>query len=154
MSFNHFQIILIYSSFLFLQINSYIIVPLKSTDELYFSKLSKTDLTINNKEKIHEIFLKYLNNVLFTDLLIGEPEQKATSFISQGEHGFMFYEEYSTKELKEIGFQNYNSYSKNKSKTIIPTDTYKYEYSFWSYLSHEDFFYLYKYGDTELFNVD
>ena len=154
MSFNHFQIILIYSSFLFLQINSYIIVPLKSTDELYFSKLSQKDLTINNKEKIHEIFLKYLNNVLFSDLLIGEPEQKATSFISQGEHGFMFYEEYSTKELKEIGFQNYNSYSKNKSKTIIPTDTYNYEYSFWSYLSHEDFFYLYKYGDTELFNVE
>ena len=129
MSFNHFQIILIYSSFLFLQINSYIIVPLKSTDELYFSKLSKTDLTINNKEKIHEIFLKYLNNVLFTDLLIGEPEQKATSFISQGEHGFMFYEEYSTKELKEIGFQNYNSYStsptNNSSKNCITKNTLK-----------------------------
>ena len=130
MSFRKLQSILIYISILSLTIKSYIIIPLKSTDEIYFQKLSKTSLSINNKEIIHEIFLKYLNNVLYTDLIIGEPNQKSTTFISQQDYGFMYYEEYSTKELKELGSSNYNSYSKSNSETITQTDSYKYEHSF------------------------
>ena len=121
MSFNKFQIILIYVLFLFSNINPYIIIPLKSTDELYFSKLSKTSISINDKEIIHEIFLKYLNNVLYTNLIIGEHNQKSTTFISQEDYGFMYYEEFSTKEHKELGSSNYNSYSKNNSDTITQT---------------------------------
>ena len=154
MSFDKLQIIFIYILFIFQTIKSYIIIPLKSTDELYISKLSKTSISINDKEIIHEIFLKYVNNVLYTDLLIGEPNQKSTSFLSLKEHAFTYYEEYSTKELTELGCSNYNYYSKDKSKTITQTNSYKYEYSFWSYLSHEDFLYLYKYNDNELFNIE
>ena len=154
MSFRKLQSILIYISILSLTIKSYIIIPLKSTDEIYFQKLSKTSLSINNKEIINEIFLKNLNNVLYTDLIIGEPNQKSTAFISQKDYGFMYYEEYSTKELKELGSSNYNSYSKSNSETISQTHSYKYEHSFWSYLSHEDFLYLYKFNDNEIFNIE
>ena len=154
MSFYKFQIVLVCVSIFFSTINSYIIIPLKSTDELYFSKISKTSISINDKEIIHEIFLKYLNNVLYTDLIIGKPNQKSTTFISQQDYGFTYYEEYSTKELKELGSSNYNSYSKNKSETITQTDSYKYEYSFWSYLSHEDFLYLHKFNDNDIFDVE
>ena len=77
MSFNKLQIIILNISILLVYIKSYIIIPLKSTDDLYFSQLSQTDLSINNKEKINEIFSKYINNVLYTDLVMGEPNQKA-----------------------------------------------------------------------------
>ena len=154
MAFNNLQMILICISILLVNINSYIIIPLKSTDELYFSKLTKTEITLNDKEKIQEIFLKYINNVLYADLLLGEPNQKAVAFLSKDDYGFSFYEEFSTKELKELGAINYNYYLKNKSETIIPTDEYNYEYSFWSYLSHAEFLYLFKFNDNEIFNVE
>ena len=154
MSFNKLQIIILNISILLVYIKSYIIIPLKSTDDLYFSQLSQTDLSINNKEKINEIFSKYINNVLYTDLVMGEPNQKATAFLSQDDYGFYYYEEFSTKQLKELGSSNYNFYLKSLSKTISPTDEYNYEYSFWSYLSHEDFVYLHKYNDNDIFNVE
>ena len=154
MSFNNLPIILIYISIFLTYINTYIIIPLKSTDELYFSALSESELSINNNEKISEIFSKYINNVLYTDLVVGEPNQKATAFLSQDEYGFNFYEEFSTKELKELGSKNYNFYLKNLSKTIIHTDEYNYEHSFWSYLSHEDFLHLYKYNDNDIFHIE
>ena len=154
MSFNKLQIIILNISILLVYIKSYIIIPLKSTDDLYFSQLSQTDLSINNKEKINEIFSKYINNVLYTDLVMGEPNQKATAFLSQDDYGFYYYEEFSTKQLKELGSSNYNFYLKSLSKTICPTDEYNYEYSFWSYLSHEDFVYLHKYNDNDIFNAE
>ena len=154
MSFNNLIIILIYISIFLTYINTYIIIPLKSTDELYFSALSESELSINNNEKNSEIFSKYINNVLYTDLVVGEPNQKATAFLSQDEYGFNFYEEFSTKELKELGSKNYNFYLKNLSKTISHTDGYNYEHSFWSYLSHEDFLYLYKYNDKDIFSIE
>ena len=110
MSFNKLQIIILNISILLVYIKSYIIIPLKSTDDLYFSQLSQTDLSINNKEKINEIFSKYINNVLYTDLVMGEPNQKATAFLSQDDYGFYYYEEFSTKQLKELGSSNYNFY--------------------------------------------
>ena len=154
MAYNNLGMILIYISIFKVYINSYVIIPLKSTDELYFSKLLKTEISINDKEKIKEIFLKYINNVLYADFLLGEPNQKAVAFLSQGDYGFSFYEEFSTKELKELGSVNYNFYLKNKSKTIIPTDEYNYEHSFWSYLSYEEFLYLFKFDDNAVFNFE
>ena len=88
----YFQILLVYISFLILYIKSYIVIPLKSTDDLYFSKLSINDITIDNKEIISEIFQKYINNVLYTDLIISEPNQKVTAFILPEHFGFYFYE--------------------------------------------------------------
>ena len=148
------EIILIYILFLIAYVKPFIIIPLKSTDELYFTQLSKAELLINNKEIINKIFLKYINNVLYTDLYLGEPNQKAIAFLSHNDYGFCFYEEYSTKELIELGANNYNFYSKNKSTTIIPTDEYNYGYSFWSYLSHEEFLFLNKYSDDSVFNIE
>jgi hypothetical protein len=153
MFFESFKILLIISIVIEYGM-SYIVIPLKSTDDLYFSKLSKNDISINDKEIINEIFHKCIYNILYTDLIIGEPNQKATAFIFQENHGFYFYEEFSTKELKELGAINYNYYLKNKSETIIPTDEYNYEYSFWSYLSHAEFLYLFKFNDNEIFNVE
>ena len=150
---NNYQIFLIYIVILKAFIKSYIVIPLKSTDELYFSKLSKALISINDQEKITKILQKYINNVLYTDLLIGEPNQKAIGFISQNDYGFNFYEEFSTKELMELGSNNYNFYLKANSKTIIPTDEYNYEHSFWSYFSHGDFLYLYKFNDNITFNI-
>ena len=150
----YFQILLVYISFLILYIKSYIVIPLKSTDDLYFSKLSINDITIDNKEIISEIFQKYINNVLYTDLIISEPNQKVTAFILPENFGFYFYEEYSAKELKELGYINYNSFSRDKSETLIHSDELNYNYSFWSYLSYEDFLYLYKYDDKDTFNLE
>ena len=154
MSLKKLQIILIYFTFLFLKIKSYIILPFKSTDEIYFSQLSKNEISINNKEIIKQIFLKHLNNVLYTDLLIGEPIQKATTFLSQEDYGFNFYEEHSIKELTELGSQNYFYFSKNKSKSIISTESYNYEHGFWSYISHEDYLYLFKFDENEIFELE
>ena len=97
MAYNNLQMILICISILLVNINSYIIIPLKSTDELYFSKLTKTEITLNDKEKIQEIFLKYINNVLYADLLLGEPNQKAVAFLSKDDYGFSFYEDFQLK---------------------------------------------------------
>ena len=136
MFFESFKILLIISIVIEYGM-SYIVIPLKSTDDLYFSKLSKNDISINDKEIINEIFNKCIYNILYTDLIIGEPNQKATAFIFQENYGFYFYEEFSTKELKELGSSNYNFYIKNKSETIIHSDELNYEHSFWTYLSYE-----------------
>ena len=133
---------------------SYIVIPLKSTYDLYFSKLSKDYISINSSEIINQIYFKYIHNVLYTDLTIGEPNQKATSFISHEKHGFLFYEEFSTEELKELGYTNYNKYSTNESNTINPTDEINYDFSFWSYFSYEEILYLNKFNDKDIFNPD
>ena len=122
MNLNYPALKLLYISILIVNIKSYIVIPLKSTDDLYFSKLSKKNITINNKDIINEIFHKRIFNVLYTDLIIGEPNQKSTAFILQDNFGFYFYEEFSTKELKELRYDNYNFYLKNKSKSINRSD--------------------------------
>ena len=135
-------------------IQSYIIIPLHSTSDIYLSQISNEIITINDKEIINKIFSKYINNVLYTDLIIGEPNQKGTAFLSLENFGFSFYEEFSIKELKELGYLNYNSYFKNKSKTIKPTNELNYDFSFWSYLSFEDFLFLKKYEENEIFSSE
>ena len=145
--------LLLYISILIIQSNTYIVIPLKSTDNLYISKLPKT-ISINSKEIINEIFHRYIYNVLYTDLTIGEPNQKATAFIFQDNYGFSFFEEFSMKELEELGYLNYNSYSKNKSKTIIHSNELNYDFNFWTYLSYEEIFYLYKFDEKDVFNTD
>ena len=57
MFFESFKILLIISIVIEYGM-SYIVIPLKSTDDLYFSKLSKNDISINDKEIINEIFHK------------------------------------------------------------------------------------------------
>ena len=154
MNLNYPALKLLYISILIVNIKSYIVIPLKSTDDLYFSKLSKKDITINNKDIINEIFHKYIFNVLYTDLIIGEPNQKSTAFILQDNFGFYFYEEFSTKELKELGYDNYNFYLKNKSKSIIRSDELSYNQSFWTYLNYEEDLYLYKFNDNKILNLE
>ena len=154
MNLNYPALKLLYISILIVNIKSYIVIPLKSTDDLYFSKLSKKDITINNKDIINEIFHKCIFNVLYTDLIIGEPNQKSTAFILQDNFGFYFYEEFSTKELKELGYDNYNFYLKNKSKSIIRSDELSYNQSFWTYLNYEEDLYLYKFNNNKILNIE
>ena len=153
MFFESFKILLIISIVIEYGM-SYIVIPLKSTDDLYFSKLSKNDISINDKEIINEIFHKSIYNILYTDLIIGEPNQKATAFIFQENHGFYFYEEFSAKELKELGSSNYNFYVKDKSETIIHSDELNYEHSFWTYLSYEELLYIFKFDEDEIFDIE
>ena len=148
-----FELIIIFL-ILFRNTGSYIVIPLKSTYDLYFSKLSKDYISINSSEIINQIYFKYIHNVLYTDLTIGEPNQKATAFISHEKHGFLFYEEFSTEELKELGYTNYNKYSTNESNTINPTDEINYDFSFWSYFSYEEILYLNIFNDKDIFNPD
>ena len=131
----------------------YIVIPLKSTDNLYFSKKSKY-ITIDDIDSINKLFAKLVNNTLYTDLIVGEPKQEATAFLTTEEYGFYFYEEYSTKELKELDINNYNVYLKNNSESIMPTDELNFNFSFWEYLSYEEPFFMHKFNDTEIFSVD
>jgi hypothetical protein len=117
MNLNYPALKLLYISILIVNIKSYVVIPLKSTDDLYFSKLSKKYISINDKDIINEIFHKYIFNVLYTDLIIGEPNQKSTAFILQDNFGFYFYEEFSTKELKELGYDNYLYISEGNMST-------------------------------------
>ena len=154
MNLNNYALRSIYILILIANIKSYIVIPLKSTDDLYFYKLSKKDISISNKNVIHEIFHKYIFNALYTDLTIGEPYQKSTAFIFQDNFGFYFYEEFSTKELKELGVDNYNFYLKNKSESIIQTDEVNYNQTFWTYLSYEEILYLYKFDENKILNLE
>ena len=142
--------------YLFLQIKVvelYIVIPLKSTDNLYFSKKSKY-ITIDDIYSISKLFTKLLNNTLYTDLIVGEPKQEATAFLTTEEYGFTFYEEYSTKELKELDINNYNEYLRNKSESIVPSNELNFNFSFWEYLSYEEPFFMHKFNDTEIFSIE
>jgi hypothetical protein len=58
------------------------------------------------------------------------------------------------KELKELGYLNYNLYSKNKSKTIIHSNELNYDFNFWTYLSYEEVLFLYKFEENHIFNSE
>ena len=131
----------------------YIVIPLKSTDNLYFSKKNKY-ITINDIDSISKLFTKLVNNTLYTDLIVGEPKQEATAFLSTEEYGFTFYEEFSTKELKELDINKYNEYNLNNSESIVPTDELNFNFSFWEYLSYEEPFFMHKFNDTEIFSIE
>ena len=116
MIFNFFAYLRIYILIIILfSTKSYIVIPLKSTDDLYLSKISKKEISIKDTNIINQIMSKYINNVLYTDLIIGDPNQISTAFISTDNFGFSYYEEFETKELKELGNNNYNEYSKSIS---------------------------------------
>ena len=155
MIFNFFAYIRIYILIIILfSTKSYIVIPLKSTDDLYLSKISKKEISIKDTNIINQIMSKYINNVLYTDLIIGDPNQISTAFISTDNFGFSYYEEFETKELKELGNNNYNEYSKSISKSIKPTDELNYDFNFWTYLSYEEPLYIYKYKDEDIFSID
>ena len=149
-SFNHLLFFLIIRLTI---VELYIVIPLKSTDTKYFSNIKK-HITINDKIIISEIFSKWINNTLYTNLIIGEPYQKATAFLSTEEYGFTFYEEYSTKELTELNLNEYNQYLKNNSKSIIPSNELNYNFSFWEYLSFEEPLNIYKFNDNDIFSME
>ena len=131
----------------------YIVIPLKSTDTIYSSKNNEY-ITINNNKSISQIFSKWTNNYLFTDLIIGEPNQKATAFLSTEDYDFIYYEEYSTNELKELNVNYYNEYSKNNSKSITPSKELNFNFSFWEYLSFEEPLMVHKFNDNEIFSKE
>ena len=142
--------------YLFLQIKVvelHIVIPLKSTDNLYFSKKSKY-ITIDDIYSISKLFEKLVNNTLYTDLIVGEPKQEATAFLTTEEYGFTFYEEYSTKELKELDINYYNEYFRNKSESIVPSNELNFNFTFWEYLSYEEPFFMHKFNDTEIFSIE
>ena len=132
--FNHFLLFILLKIEI---INSYIVIPLKCTNTLFFSNLNEY-IYINNNNSISEIFTKWVNNTLFTDLIVGDPHQISTSFLSTEEYGFTFYEEFSTKELRELNIKEYNEYTKENSQSIIHTNELNYNFSFWEYLSFEE----------------
>ena len=134
-------------------VESYIVFPLKSTDSIYFSNLNNY-ITINDNKTIMELFSKWVNNNLYTDLIIGEPNQIATAFLSTEEYGFTFYEEFSTKELKELRANEYKEYSINNSKTVMHSNELNFNFSFWEFLSYEEPLLAYKYNDNEIFTFE
>ena len=130
----------------------YIVIPLKSTDNSYSSEINDY-MTINNNKLISNIFSKWVHNYLYTDLIIGEPNQKATAFLSTEEYDFIFYEEYSTNELKELNINHYNEYLRNKSQSIMVSNELNLNFSFWEYLSFEEPFIVHKFDDNEIFSI-
>ena len=131
----------------------YIVIPLKSTDNSYSSEINDY-MTINNNKLISNIFSKWVHNYLYTDLIIGEPNQKATAFLSTEEYDFIFYEEYSTNELKELNINHYNEYLRNKSQSIMVSNELNLNFSFWEYLSFEEPFIVHKFDDNEIFSIE
>ena len=154
MLFNKFkQILLLYIFLIDRFVESYIVIPLKSTDYIYFSNRNNY-ITINNNKAISEIFAKWVNNNLYADLIIGEPNQISTAFLSTEEYGFTYYEEFSTKELKELNVNEYKEYLINNSETVEPSNELNFNFSFWEYLSYEEPILTYKYNDNEIFSFE
>ena len=149
-NFNHFLLFLLLKCKI---VHLYIVIPLKSTNTLFFSNFNK-GITINNNNSISEIYTKWVNNTLFADLLVGEPNQLATSFLSTEEYGFTFYEEFSTNELKQLNVKEYNEYIKENSNSIVHSNELNYNFSFWEYLSYEEPLTIYKFNDNEIFSYE
>ena len=149
---NYFNHLLIYLIISLEIVELYIVFPLKSTNTLFLSKIKNEKLTINNKEIIHEIFSKWINITLYIDLLVGDPYQKATTFLSTEEVGFTYYEEFSLKELKELNINDYHEYFKNNSQSITRSNELNYNFSFWEYLSFEEPLYIHKFDENQIFS--
>ena len=146
-NFNHFLLFILLKCKI---VHLYIVIPLKSTNTQFFSNLNK-GIAINNNNSISEIYTKWVNNTLFADLIVGEPNQIATSFLSTEEYGFTFYEEFSINELKQLNVKEYNEYLKENSNSIVHSNELNYNFSFWEYLSYEEPLTIYKFNDNEIF---